>query len=273
MGAAGCSSLPKKAEPRSLVFANMKMRLAGEAQLNREYERAAVFYKQAYDYFTRIDDIKGKIEAALSMARQYFYLGRSGKREQWLNRAAGLIDNNMPAMAGAKTILSMEMAFWEGKYKKVIDLGEGQVAGNREWRMEMLCYVLASKAKSGLDYQAEFNKMPALLRELEKARKKRRIEDPGVLSMAYYYMGYIYSVEKNWQEAAGYFEKAKIIDGEMDNTYGLGKDLYALARCHEKLGLTARAMDGYRRAAEIFRLLKDDEMLEKIEKRLEAGNR
>ena len=53
-----------------------------------------------------------------------------------------------------------------------------------------------------------------------------------------------------------YFEKAKEIDGLLDNPAGLGKDLYSLGQCYEKLGSSKKAASSFRRAAEIFDLLK-----------------
>jgi len=96
------------------------------------------------------------------------------------------------------------------------------------------------------------------------------MEDPEVLSFVYYYTGYIHSVEKNWQSALLYFEKAKEIDGLMDNPAGLGKDLYSLGQCYEKLGSFKKAASSFRRAAEIFNLLKDAGSAEKAKKRAES---
>jgi len=266
-GAVGCSSLPKVEEPRSLDFARMKMRLAREAQQQCDYKRAVIFYREAYDFFTRIDDIKGKIESSLSMARQYFYLDREAEKDLWLNRAGELIDNDMPDMAGAKAVLSVEMAFAGGDYQKVVDIVRGINTGDLEWRAELFCMAMVSVAKLKQDYGPWFRGVMSLLPDLEKRFKKGKIEDAGVLSLVYYYSGYIYSIEGKWREAAHYFERARTVDSRIDNTYGLGNDLYALARCYEKLGLTLRARDSYRRASEIFELLGDKEMLEKLKKK------
>lgn len=265
-GAVGCSSLPKVEEPRSLDFARMKMRLGRDAQQRCDYERAVIFYREAYDFFTRIDDIKGKIESSLSMARQYFYLDRAAEKDLWLNRASELIDNNMPDMAGAKAVLSVEMAFAGGNFQKVVDIVEGINTEDLEWRAELLCMAMVSGAKLKQDYWPWFRRVLSLLPDLEKRFKKGKIEDAGVLSLVYYYSGYIYSIEGKWREAAHYFEQARTVDSRIDNTYGLGNDLFALARCYEKLGLAFRSKDSYRRASEIFELLGDKEMLEKLKK-------
>lgn len=256
-----CSSLPKEVKPRSLDFARMKMKTAREAQDQRDYKRAVILYRDAYDYYTRIDNIEGKIQSALSLARQYFYLDRGEEKDRWLKRASELITNNLPELTGAKAILEVEMAFSSGDYRKILDIASGVQTQNPEWQMELLCMTMVSHARLKQDYAPVFSRVLSLLPLLEKSLRKGKIEDAGVLSQAYYYIGYIYSGEGRWREAADYFERAKRLDGRIDNTYGLGNDLYALARCYEKLGLDNRAKDTYRRAQEIF------ELLEKIKRK------
>jgi len=265
-----CSSLPKKIEPQSFTFAEMKMKYAREAQKQQNFDRALRLYLEAYDLFTGIDDIEGKINAGLSIARQYFYLDNPGELNRWLNRAGDLIENNRPQLAGAKAILLVEMAFEKNDYQQVIEISTGASTPNLEWQMEILGYTLVAKAQLNLDYQVEFNRLQAGLPGLQKRFNKGRMEDPEVLSFIYYYTGYIHGLEKNWQSALVYFEKAKEIDGLMDNPAGLGKDLYSLGQCYEQLGSFKKAASSYGRAAEIFNLLKDAPSAEKANQKAEA---
>jgi tetratricopeptide (TPR) repeat protein len=265
-----CSSLPKKIEPQSFTFARMKMKFAREAQKHQDFDRALRLYLEAYDLFTGIDDIEGKINAGLSIARQYFYLDKPDESKMWLSRAGDLIESNLPQMEGAKAILLVEMAFEKNDYQKVIEILAATAAPNLEWQMEILCYAMVSKAQLNRDYQPEFKRVQAELPKLRKRFDKRRMNDPEVLSFVYYYTGYIHSIEKDWQSALVYFEKAKEIDGLMDNPAGLGKDLYSLGQCYEKLGSFKKAASSFRRAAEIFNLLKDTAAAEKAKKRAES---
>ncbi len=265
-----CSSLPKKIESQSFTFARVKMKYAREAQKQQDFNRALRLYLEAYDLFTGIDDIEGKINAGLSIARQYFYLDNPEGSKEWLNRAGNLIESNLPQMQGAKAILLVEMAFEKNDYQKVIELSAATSTPNFEWQMEILCYTMVCKAQLNRDYQPEFKRVQAELPKLQKRFDKRRMDDPEVLSFVYYYSGYIYSIEKNWQSALGYFEKAREIDALMDNPAGLGKDLYSLGQCYEKLGAFKKAASSFQRAAEIFNLLKDAESTEKAKKRAES---
>jgi tetratricopeptide (TPR) repeat protein len=266
----GCSSLPKKIESQSFTFAGMKMKFAREAQKQQNYNRALRLYLEAYDLFTGIDDIEGKINAGLSIARQYFYLDKPEESQKWLNRAGDLIEINLPEIQGAKTILLVEMAFEKNDYQKVIEISAASSTPNLEWQMEILCYAMVCKAKLNRDYQPEFKRLQAELPKLQKRFEKRRMDDPEVLSFVYYYTGYIHSIEKNWQSALLHFERAKEIDGLMDNPAGLGKDLYSLGQCYEKLGSFRKAASSFRRAAEIFSLLKDAAAAERAKKRAES---
>ena len=141
-----CSSLPKKIEPQSFTFAKMKMKFAREAQKQQDFNRALRLYLEAYDLFTGIDDIEGKINAGLSVARQYFYLDKPGESKKWLDRAGDLIQSNLPQMEGAKAILLVEMAFEKNDYQKVIDISAATSTPNLEWQMEILLSLSSSGA-------------------------------------------------------------------------------------------------------------------------------
>jgi tetratricopeptide (TPR) repeat protein len=265
-----CSSLPKKIEPQSFSFAEMKMKFARQAQKQQDFNRALRLYLEAYDLYTVIDDIEGKINAGLSIARQYFYLDKPHESKMWLNRAGDLIESNRPQLEGVKTILLVEMAFEKNDYQKVIEISAAASTPNLEWQTEILCYTMVCKAQLNRDYQPELKRLQAELPKLQKRFDKRRMDDPEVLSFVYYYTGYIHSIEKNWQSALLFFEKAKEIDGLMDNPAGLGKDLYSLGQCYEKLGSFKKAASSFRRAAEIFSLLKDAAAAKKAKKRAES---
>ncbi len=266
----GCSSLPKKMEPRSLVFAGMKMRLARVAQQQHDFLHALALYGEAYSYFTSIDDIQGKIAAGLSIARQYFYLEQPAETEKWLNQISTLIESTAPQMVVARELLLIEMAFAKEEFQKVITLAAAIHTGNLEWQMEIRCYAMVAKAKLKQDYKVEFAQVQAGFAELQKRFEKRNLGDAEVLSLGYYYTGYIYSLEEKWPLGLEFFEKARSIDSVMDNSYGLGKDLYSLGRCYEKLGDRKKAISSYNRATEIFILLKDDIMAKKAKERAKS---
>jgi tetratricopeptide (TPR) repeat protein len=273
----GCSSLPEETEPQSLTFAHMKMKAAREAQKRQEFNKSLGLYKDAYDLFTRLDDIRGKIDASLAVARQYFYLDKREETTKWLDRAAALIETHMPRMAASRSILLAEMAFAEEDYRKVIEVAEEALTSpplrglDIEGETEMLCYAMVAKAQLKLDYRPEFNRVQWALTQLQKRFDKKKLADPEVLSLACYYTAYIYStIENNWRDALRFFEQAKEIDSFIDHPYGVGKDLYSMGRCYEELGFFEKAGSSFERAAEIFTLLQDAAMAEKAAKRAKA---
>jgi tetratricopeptide (TPR) repeat protein len=246
------------------------MKLAGDAQKQQDFNKALRLYKDAYDLFTRIDDVRGKINAGLSIARQYFYLDNPVETEKWLDRASRLIETGMRDMQGAKAVLSIEMAFAKDDYKAVIDIAENTAAHDMEREMEILCYAMVSKSRLKQNYEAEFKQVREGLTALRKKFEKGKLQDPEVLSLAYYYIGFIYGIQEKWEPALLHFKDAKTIDGKIDNAHGLAKDLYSIGRCYQKLGLSKKAAAAYAGAAEIFTLLKDTAMAEKAKKKEES---
>lgn len=264
----GCSSLPKKVELRSEVFAAMKMRLGRVAQQQQDYLQALALYGEAYNYYTGIDDMRGKIESGLAIARQYFYLDKVEETEKWIGRVSLWIDSGLPQMVVERSLLWLEMAFAQEDYARVLALGAGITTGNLEYRLEIDCYVLVAKAKLKQNYRGELIQVEAGVGELYNLFEKRKLEDPEVLALVFYHLGYVYRLEENWGLALSYFQKAKMVDSRIDNARGVGKDLYAMGWCYEKLGEVQRARSCYMRVEEIFTLLKDEDMVQKVRQKL-----
>lgn len=265
-----CSSLPKKIESRTMTFAAMKMRLAQEAQKGKDFLRAARLFGEAYDDFTRIDDIKGKIDSGLSIARQYFYLGKLKESKEWLKRASELMDGNFSYMQASRSLLMIEMAFEKMDYKEVIRVAGTVATENEQWNLEVLCYAMVSRMHLNLDYSADLVELDLSLPRLHKRFKKHKLEDPEVLSLAYYYKGYIHVKKKMWQSALTALENARSIDTTLDNSYGLAKDLFLMGRCYREMAMTTKAISCYTRSAEIFLLIKEPDMAKRSQAKVKS---
>jgi tetratricopeptide (TPR) repeat protein len=269
----GCSSLPKKIEPQLQVEADIRMNRAREAQNRGDHEVALAFYLDAYEFYTRMDLVQGKINAGLSISRQYFYLNQKVESRKWLRRASELIESAMPEMQIWEQILMIETAFTESKFQQVVELASKvlPVEKNLEVETEILCYLMVSKARLNKDYNGELSRIQTMLPILHKRFRKRKLDDSEVLSLGYYYCGYIFSsVEIDWQKALRFFMSAKEIDGLIGNSYGVGKDLFAIGRCYEGLKESTQASGYFLRSLEVFRLLGDDDMIKKVERKLDV---
>lgn len=271
--AAGCSSLPKKVESQSLKRARVKMKMARSAQRLQEYKKALRLYNNAYDLYTRIDDIGGKIDAGLAIARQCFYLEKKDQTQVWLDKASNLIDGHLPGRRAARAVLLMEMAFARNDHQKIVEIAAktSLPQNDPEVQAEILSYAMVAKARLKESHEAELNLLLKLLPSLQRRFGKNRLDDPEVLSLAYYNTGYIYSsVLEDWRTALDYFAKARSVDGLIDNAYGVAKDLYAMGRCNKELGSFNEAASCFERAAEIFRLLNDPDMAKRAVSQLDS---
>jgi|GEM_PF-917257 len=267
----GCSSLPKEVAPQTIEMAHIKMKLAREAQGRQAYASALRLFADAYELFTRADHIRGKIDSGLSIARQYFYLDKKAEAETWIQKASDWIKWNAQEMLGAKAILLIEMAFSKDDHQTVVDIAKKTFTPNIEWETEILCYDAASRLKLKMDYSPDLQKILANLPLLEKRFEKNKLEDPEVLSLGYFYAGHILcTAEKKWREALVFFAKAKDVDSLIDNPYGVGKSLYSLGCCYMELGVEKEARSSFERALEIFTLLKDPVMVEKITGKIDS---
>lgn len=268
---AGCSSLPDKVESRLYSYAQLRMKAGREAQRRQDYELALRYYSEAYENYTRGDDIQGKVSAGISVARQYYYLDKPGEAEKWLNYTGELIENHIPRLKSLKTILQMEIAFDSQDFQKIIQLSKGVSEPDIEFQAELLCYSLVAAAHLNIDYKSQLSTLLSIVPFLEKRFKKNRMNDMEVLSFICYYIGYVYSYStKDWKTALIYYEKAKTVDSAIDNTNGVGKDLFAIGICYEALGVDKEAESHFKRAIEVFGYLGDNKMVDKIKKHVKS---
>lgn len=262
----GCSSLPKYIETQTFIDANRTMRYAHKNEALLNYEKALNLYVKAYNLYTQIDNVEGKINAGLSIARAHYYLGNSEDYEDWLNNISFLIDQNRKSMKPARDLFLIEIAFYEEDYEKVLKIlkmADNIKTDNIEWKTERLCYRAMSLQKLGMDYTREFKDIESNIKKLKKAYNKNKLADPSVYSYAYYVTGYLYIKEENWSTALLNFKQAREIDVMLENIVNLADDVYAIASCYENLNKIEKAKSFYLRAAEIYLQLGNLEMAER----------
>lgn len=265
-----CSSLPRYITGETRQQADRNFQLGQRAENSCEYSRALSYYARAYHDYTSIDHLRGKVQAGLSLARQYYLLGDSLNHQLWLDNLDLLISSEMQEMQPVLDLHLIEIAYLEKDFRKVISLASSWQSANMEWEAQRLSYLLLSQAAKGDFSNQEFAELKKLLPGLQKNFRKGRLLDPGVYSYALYTSGYLLTCRSEWEQAETFFQRAYEADLKLENTSGLASDLFALANCLENLKENYRAKSCYSRAAEIYLQLEDVEMAKRAQARAEG---
>ncbi|MBN1948502.1 MAG: hypothetical protein JW784_02040, partial [Candidatus Cloacimonetes bacterium] len=223
-----CSSLPRYVTGETRQQADRNFQLGQKAENSCDYTRAHSYYARAYHDYTSIDHLQGKVQAGLSLARQYYLLGDSLNHQQWLDYLDLLISSEMQQMQPALDLHLIEIAYLEKDFRKAISLASRWQSINMEWEAQRLSYLLLSQAAKGDFSSQEFAELKKLLPGLYKNFRKGRMLDPGVYSYALYTSGYLLTCRSEWEPAEAFFRQAYETDLKLENTSGLASDLFAL---------------------------------------------
>ncbi len=255
----GCSSLPKHRKSDLLLQADRYFKSAQQAERQLLREQALYLYDQAYSTYSRIDHLKGKIHSGIGISRQYHYLGQEKDHQLWADKISLYIDTEKPQYSPLLELMFIEIAFSRDDYDQVLLLSRAFRSDDLEWNCENLCYGIYARIKQKQTYYNEKTELQNRIELLAKLYNKGKLRDPVNYSYALYTLGYISRFEGTLDEAASYFDKAKMIDIELENSVGLADDLYALGKCYQEKSDPDLAKSYFSRAYEIYLLIGDEE--------------
>jgi len=265
----GCSSIPKRQIPNALLEAQRYLKSAGEAELNLQNKRALNLFEKAYNSFTRIDNLEGKIKAGLGMATIYHRMEDKTNHDLWLNKIKDFAYLNKKDMLPLIKLHEIKIAYETERLKTVLELTRSFPDHSLIWNLESNAYRSLALIKSDQDYETEKKIINSNLGKIEKLFQKNRLEEPELYPFLLYTSGYIATADQSWEEAISLFKDARRADQELANSLGIADDLYALAKCYEILLENELAIDYYQRAREIYCLIADSKNCQECARKLD----
>jgi tetratricopeptide (TPR) repeat protein len=261
---AGCSSFYYHPDQKTLKQANIFMKNGVTLESDAQYLNALNTYMEAYKRYALIDQLDGKAQAMLSLAREYYRLGDMRNFNLWRDSVTTLINLNLPNMKDHLNLLDIEINFRNQDYSKVITLTKGFQVKPLRIASEYCSYRMLSKAKLNINYLTEKTYLTVESDKLSKLYKKHKLEEPSILAFAYYSIGYVEILQTHYKRALRILNKAYKIDQSEEHYSDIADDVYLMGFIYEQLKQTELAQDYYTRALEIGIQINDEELRNRI---------
>ncbi|HNX01337.1 MAG TPA: hypothetical protein PKK33_08235 [Candidatus Cloacimonadota bacterium] len=264
----GCSSFYYQPDQKMLKQANIFMQNGQTLEEDSQYLNALNTYMEAYKRYSLIDKLDGKAQAMLSLSREYYRLGDMKNFNTWRDSVTTLINLKLPQLKDQLNVLDIEINFRNGNYEKVIELSKKYNSKDYKAGTEMCSYRLISKTKLNLTVGSESFYLKRDISKLSKLYKKHKLDDPSILAYAYYSLGYFYTNQTKYTKAFGYLNKAYAIDQSEEHYSDIADDVYLMGFIYEKRNQIELARNSYMRALEIGTQTKDQELISRVNQRL-----
>jgi tetratricopeptide (TPR) repeat protein len=265
---AGCSKIVRRPPTDNMRQAADYVRTARQWESKQDWRMALQLYTLAWNQYVLSNRSTGKFAMAVSIARQNRRLGDEEGYRQWLDTARGMSDSKHPAWEASVLLLQVETAVSYGNYEQTISLTEHLPAKPEPLIAELLSYRVQADVRLGRDPDDDLSRLSSLMGNLERSLRKGKLDDPSILSYAYYAIGYAYLDQNRPEKALESFQKAYRIDQDYEQFASLADDLLMMGRCDHKLQKPDSAQRMLRDAGLIYRQLKLDAKADEIDRLL-----
>lgn len=279
----GCSSAPKdQPPPRSTALEAAKFAKYGNTFFNEaRYEKAAEMYTLAMNNYIRIDDQLGRAICYNALGKTYLAQDAVEKAQRMFESAAETLTIFEPVAAAAPDVK-------EAAAETYNNLGEfAYKAGNADTALQWFergIVLLEEEEKAhenalaillhnrGSVYRARGD-LTAAQQEFQKALEiNTKRENLVEMASNHYMLGVVALQTENYSAAVRHAETALDYDKLIENSVGIGHDLFLLGRSEIASGRTEVGREYLMRARNIFAALKLERDYEKVVEYLQRNN-
>ena len=220
------------------------------------YEQALGFFRMALELNISIDNEKGMTENFISLGKTLIVLGKRNEGRDRIIQAVELSrrigDNELIVLSltnlGESFLADGDIKNSRPLINEALELS-ATISGTTE-TMAVLYHNAGVLAKydgdleNAMDY---FNRASQINSRLEKLNQ---------LAANYYMISSVYSKQERYDKAVEYAHLALENDKKTEHSYGIAKDIHALAIIYGKSGLPAESYEYYKKAYLIYNTLK-----------------
>lgn len=254
-----CSSLPKN--NRGVQSQNIRIKAADYMQYGNqyfdrmEYNHALELYKMALQLNTSVYNEPGIAENHLAIGKTYMAIGTISSGIAHLYKALNITEGSeynqlhIRVLAGLCEVWliaddSTKSSFY---IQKALYKAENTRLDNATTALLFHSAGAFYKEAGDLSLASDYFYKASELNERSGEQKK--------LAANYYMLASIYSLQEQYQTALAYLQKALVLDQQTENSYGIAKDLHAMALVLDRAGQKAESYDYYRRAFLVYNSL------------------
>lgn len=271
-----CSSSPKNEEPKRPTSVEAgKFADFGNSFFNESrFSEAAEMYGLALERYLRIDDQLGAVSAYNSLAKTNLALGKAEEALRMLEAADKILNSYPsdstetagaaePAQARAETFNNFgELRYALGEYREALEWFDRGI-GVLSFEAEAAGYaVLLHNRGTALFSLGQIDQArESIVRALEINTEEKTLHET---ASNHFMLALIALEQGDSSSAAAHAEQALAIDKEVENSNGIGHDLFLLGRISHTAGQNDKALVYLDRAEQIFSSLNLPKSGEKV---------
>lgn len=283
LGLGACSSAPKdQPTPRSTALEAAKFAEYGNSFFNEaRYEKAAEMYTLAMNSYIRIDDQLGTAICYNALGKTFLAQGAVEKAQRMFESAAETLTIFEPIAAAtpdvkeaaAETYNNLgEFAYKAGNADTALQWFEQGIVLLEEGEKELDDALAILLHNRGSVYRARGD-LTAAQQEFQRALEiNTKRENLIEMASNHYMLGVIALQTEKYGAAVRHSNTALEYDKLMENSVGIGHDLFLLGRSEIAAGSTATGREYLMRARNIFAALKLERDYEKVVEYLQRNN-
>lgn len=262
-----CSSVSEQKVSQSQTDGHRFLESGIRKYRNGMSDAAVLDAQRAYEQFTLSDDEDGKALAQLAQIKYVFYSKDSDQTETLLsdfNYRVKMTDEIQELF----TILMIEIDYESGRDYDVIQKYSQVPLSNEINSFVRTAYIAMSKFNLKQSYATELGILTKGIKNVLTEKVEKLVDDfPTQLeSIAFinFSTAFLSYHSGNYQESKRYYLSAYSIDKYNEYPAGIAQDLNGLGNCEEKLGNKISAKSYYLRSSDIYGVLKEAQMSERL---------
>ena len=263
-----CSTAPKERISPIKTDADNLYRLGKSLLLQGKENDAESSFVLERRYYSKIDDVEGIVNTELAILSLQVKQGELKDYSAKVEHTREYISLFKPELIDRLHLAEVENAFLQKNYDQVLKLTTKIPSYDKQVSVQLHAYRLLSLLELEEDGSSEIKSLRDYLSSIKK-HKKGIGSEAELYSFLSYTLGYYYYHQFDYKRSENYFLKALEADKSIDNTIGIGKDLYYLGLIRIESDDLSAAKHYFLRAREIFETTKDLKQVQLIDSKLE----
>jgi tetratricopeptide (TPR) repeat protein len=263
-----CSTAPKERISPVKADADNLYRLGKSLLFQGKDNDAESSFALARRYYSKIDDVEGIVNTELAILSLQVKRGELKNYSTKVEHIREYISLFKPELMDRLLLAEVENVFMQKNYDQVLKQTVKGASFDKRVSVQLHVYRLLSLLELEEDGTSEIKSLRDYLGSIKK-QTKGIIFEAELYSFVSYTLGYYYYHLFDYKRSENYFLKALEADKSIDNTVGIGKDLYYLGLIRIESEDLPSARHYFLRAKEIFEAIKDLKQVQLIDSKLE----
>ncbi|MCF8413395.1 MAG: tetratricopeptide repeat protein [Melioribacteraceae bacterium] len=237
--------------------------LADRYYLEGDTESALAVYKEAFNKFSMIDDLEGKVLSSLYISGTYNVMEQFDEANEWFDKASNYSEGSYESIL---TLTKCEQLYQRKNYEEILNLISSKTIESyqNEIQLQLDSYELLSA-------QALNKTIESLRDELISNYNSNEINTvPEIKSFLGFSIGKSYFYSGEFSKANQYLSEALSIDKELANTPAIAETLFMLGLNSEAMGDITEARTYFQRSYESYSSINSFRKMSEIEKKIDS---